>query len=175
MTIRSSNEQHDEWLHLQIPVAALLLRSVTTFPCRVVVLLALVLAAVAGAEPGTPAPGRLMAVSIDDLPAAPPTMHTTSEQASITEDLLAALKRHRLPAIGFVNENKLEVAGEVEPGSGANRMTAWHVVRGVTEIDGVVVTEVDGGRRQVRRGRRRVGPRCGVGSRDRWVGVGFRR
>jgi peptidoglycan/xylan/chitin deacetylase (PgdA/CDA1 family) len=56
-----------------------------------------------------------MAITIDDLPVGPPGRHTTAQQAAITEGLLAALAAHDAPAIGFVNESKLEVDGEVDP------------------------------------------------------------
>ena len=58
---------------------------------------------------------RRMAVTIDDLPFAPPGRHTTEQQVEITERLLAVLAAHEAPAIGFVNESKLEVDGVVDP------------------------------------------------------------
>lgn len=60
-------------------------------------------------------PQRLMAVTIDDLPVGPPGAHSTAEQRRITQDFLAVLRKHRVPAIGFVNENKLEVDSRVDP------------------------------------------------------------
>ncbi len=60
-------------------------------------------------------PTRAMVVTIDDLPIGPPHRHANAEQAAITEKLIATLKRHQVPAIGFVNENKLEVDGTVDP------------------------------------------------------------
>lgn len=60
------------------------------------------------------APVRRMAVTVDDLPVAPPDRHVTATQGRITEELLAVLAAHRVPAIGFVNEKKLEVDGRVE-------------------------------------------------------------
>jgi len=56
---------------------------------------------------------RSVALTFDDLPKAIDsgnvieTRHTTSE-------ILAALKRHRAPAIGFVNERQLHVPGEMD-------------------------------------------------------------
>lgn len=58
---------------------------------------------------------RRMAITIDDLPVAPPNTHTTAQQAEITDRLLAVLDEHGAPAIGFVNESKLEVEGAVDP------------------------------------------------------------
>lgn len=56
-----------------------------------------------------------MAVTVDDLPVGPPNRHTTEQQERITARLLAALTAHRVPAVGFVNEAKLEVDGAVDP------------------------------------------------------------
>jgi peptidoglycan-N-acetylglucosamine deacetylase len=57
-------------------------------------------------------PRRELAITIDDLPSA------LQSDVRVTRDetarILAALKRHRAPAVGFVNENKLHVAGEVD-------------------------------------------------------------
>lgn len=56
-----------------------------------------------------------MAITIDDLPVAPPDRHTTAQQEAITGRLLAVLAEHGVSAIGFVNEKKLEVDGVVDP------------------------------------------------------------
>jgi len=58
---------------------------------------------------------RRIAVTIDDLPwgrldsIAPPDLQARHER------LIAALKQAGVPGIGFVNENKLEVDGKVDP------------------------------------------------------------
>lgn len=70
-------------------------------------------AASAAVEDGRPP--RRIAVTIDDLPVTPPNRHTTGQQERITEKLLAVLAEHEVPAIGFVNESKLEADGEVDP------------------------------------------------------------
>jgi peptidoglycan/xylan/chitin deacetylase (PgdA/CDA1 family) len=57
-----------------------------------------------------PAPARVMAVTVDDLPALPP--RDIAEMRRITDGVLAALKHHHVTAVGFVNENKLEPVGE---------------------------------------------------------------
>ncbi|HUP21224.1 MAG TPA: polysaccharide deacetylase family protein [Gemmatimonadota bacterium] len=82
----------------------------------------LLLSAVPAADPAAPhlpaaapAADRRMAITIDDLPVGPPGRHTIEQQEEITERLLAVLAEHDVPAIGFVNENKLEVAGRVDP------------------------------------------------------------
>jgi len=56
-----------------------------------------------------------MAVTIDDLPIAQTSWHTPEQMDRITTDLLATLGRHRVPAVGFVNEIKLEREGAVDP------------------------------------------------------------
>jgi peptidoglycan/xylan/chitin deacetylase (PgdA/CDA1 family) len=62
-----------------------------------------------------PAPFRTMAITIDDLP----TISVLGEQIvraeRTTRDLLAAITRADVPAIGFVNERKLQPAGKVDP------------------------------------------------------------
>ncbi len=58
---------------------------------------------------------RRIAITVDDLPIAPPGRHSTAQQEEITDQLLAVLAAHKVPAIGFVNEAKLEVDGVVDP------------------------------------------------------------
>jgi peptidoglycan/xylan/chitin deacetylase (PgdA/CDA1 family) len=56
-----------------------------------------------------------MAVTIDDLPyvsAGHPAWAPNARRA--TDEILRALKAHRAPALGFVNENKLHAPGEVD-------------------------------------------------------------
>ncbi|HEX5313377.1 MAG TPA: polysaccharide deacetylase family protein, partial [Gammaproteobacteria bacterium] len=55
---------------------------------------------------------RHIAITLDDLPFADQRL-SMAEQRAGTEALLQALKLHRVPAIGFVNEDKLLVDGEV--------------------------------------------------------------
>ena len=55
-----------------------------------------------------------MAVTIDDLSTVSAVRQTPEVAARFTADLLAALQRHRVPAIGFVNEGKLYVDGAVD-------------------------------------------------------------
>jgi peptidoglycan/xylan/chitin deacetylase (PgdA/CDA1 family) len=62
-----------------------------------------------GSPSGASAPPtkhREIAITIDDLPAASPTM-TAAETTSMTTKLLATLKQQNIPVIGFVNERKL--------------------------------------------------------------------
>jgi peptidoglycan/xylan/chitin deacetylase (PgdA/CDA1 family) len=65
----------------------------------------------------TPAPasappsGRTIAITIDDLPLAP-NADDLATVKRINEALVGLLARRRVPAIGFVNEGKLQVTGE---------------------------------------------------------------
>ncbi len=68
-------------------------------------LLALLLAAPAALI--VPAAAEPVALTFDDLPVFG-TLRPVAEQAAITKKLLRGLVRHRLPAIGFVNEVNLE-------------------------------------------------------------------
>jgi peptidoglycan/xylan/chitin deacetylase (PgdA/CDA1 family) len=68
------------------------------------------------ADMATLATGREVAVTIDDLPIAY-QVHTGAgsdieKRQSLTRRLLAALTSNHVPAIGFVNEVQLQVAGE---------------------------------------------------------------
>lgn len=61
------------------------------------------------------APGgrRTVAVTIDDLPVNS-LRRDLATQTTITRKLLQAIKLHKVPAIGFVNENKLLTNGELD-------------------------------------------------------------
>jgi peptidoglycan/xylan/chitin deacetylase (PgdA/CDA1 family) len=74
-----------------------------------------VILAVPLAVPAEPPSDLRIAVTVDDLPVTPPDRHTTEQQERITARLLATLAAHKVPAIGFVNEGKLEVDGAVDP------------------------------------------------------------
>jgi peptidoglycan/xylan/chitin deacetylase (PgdA/CDA1 family) len=58
---------------------------------------------------------RLMAVTIDDLPTVSVAGNEIGEAERVTRDLVAALVRHKVPAIGFVNERKLQPGGTIDP------------------------------------------------------------
>ena len=72
-----------------------------------------VLATLAAAMVGAhqPAPARQVAVTFDDLPGASVGRLDIQHFQDFTSELLGALARHRVPAIGFVNEGKLEADG----------------------------------------------------------------
>lgn len=59
------------------------------------------------------APRRSVAITLDDLPKALDS-GSVEETRRTTEAILAALKRHNAPAVGFVNEQQLFVPGEVD-------------------------------------------------------------
>ena len=65
-------------------------------------------------QPASPAPDRQIALTFDDLPAVS-TRRELDTWKEITEGLLRSLEQNRIPAIGFVNEGKLYVDGEVDP------------------------------------------------------------
>lgn len=55
-----------------------------------------------------------MAITVDDLPVAQPSWHSDPQMDRITTDLLATLSEHSVPAVGFVNEGKLETEKGVD-------------------------------------------------------------
>ena len=57
---------------------------------------------------------KRIAITIDDLPLANQLSLSLADKQAQTERLLAALRKHQVPAIGFVNEDKLLVKGEVD-------------------------------------------------------------
>lgn len=57
---------------------------------------------------------RAVAVTVDDLPTVSAVRRDLAEAQRITNDLTAALKRNSVPAIGFVNESKLQTNGVVD-------------------------------------------------------------
>lgn len=57
---------------------------------------------------------KKIAVTIDDLPFTASTSKPLAEKTALTEKLLASLKKHNIEAVGFVNEKKLLVEGEVD-------------------------------------------------------------
>lgn len=60
-------------------------------------------------------PPRTIAVTVDDLPTASVVGETIETSERVTQQLVAALARHKVPAIGFVNERKLQTSGAVDP------------------------------------------------------------
>ncbi len=92
--------------------------AMATLPIRSALTCLAAAIAVAGGSSAAQPPGRRaleIAITVDDLPVAQPSWHTPELQAKIVRDLLAGLAAHRAAAVGFVNESKLEVGGEVDP------------------------------------------------------------
>ncbi len=56
---------------------------------------------------------RAVAVTFDDLPVIS-LRHDLASQSTVTRKLLHAIKSNRVPAIGFVNENKLLTNGTLD-------------------------------------------------------------
>ena len=79
-----------------------------------ILLLAAIHSAPASAQVPT-GPLREVAVTFDDLPVVGGRPMSIEEHERVTIALLDAITRHRVPAIGFVNENKLEAGGRVDP------------------------------------------------------------
>jgi len=59
-------------------------------------------------------PLRAVAITIDDLPAGAANLMTAAEIKEMTAKLLGTLREQKVPAVGFVNEQKLYHAGEVD-------------------------------------------------------------
>jgi peptidoglycan-N-acetylglucosamine deacetylase len=57
---------------------------------------------------------RRIAITIDDLPAGAANSMTAGEILEMTNKLLATLREQKVPAVGFVNEQKLYKIGEVD-------------------------------------------------------------
>jgi peptidoglycan/xylan/chitin deacetylase (PgdA/CDA1 family) len=89
-------------------------RAAVTVQVAGTIVLAVVVGQVATSQEPAGGP-RAIAVTFDDLPAVSVLGNDFARAERITHDLLAALRRHDVPAIGFVNENKLQQDGEVEP------------------------------------------------------------
>ena len=89
-------------------------------------LLALITTAlVAAQQPAAtpvPPPGRQVAVTIDDLPVGGAT--DALRWPAVTTGLLDALRAHRVPAVGFVNEIKLHEAMRLVPAR-VDQLRAW--------------------------------------------------
>lgn len=65
---------------------------------------------------GATAEDKRIAITIDDLPFASATPMSVLEASRLNDSLLRALRRHEAPAIGFVNEDRLLVQGQIDRG-----------------------------------------------------------
>ncbi|MEQ9443622.1 MAG: polysaccharide deacetylase family protein [Cyclobacteriaceae bacterium] len=61
----------------------------------------------------SPAPKRTVCITIDDLPVVT-KRHTPEVYRDITQRLVASLKKNEVPAIGFVNEQKLYPSNQLD-------------------------------------------------------------
>jgi peptidoglycan/xylan/chitin deacetylase (PgdA/CDA1 family) len=59
-------------------------------------------------------PQRAIAITIDDLPAGNANAMAGAEITAMTGKLLATLRDHKVPAVGFVNERKIYKEGEAD-------------------------------------------------------------
>jgi peptidoglycan/xylan/chitin deacetylase (PgdA/CDA1 family) len=67
--------------------------------------------------PVVPSPGvqREIAITMDDLPGVSAETQAIGHFQDLTASILDAFARHAVPAIGFVNQGKLDRAGEPDP------------------------------------------------------------
>ncbi len=77
---------------------------------QAILVLPLVFGGALSSQPQTTSPNRAMAVPLPYVN--PAQLEYLSNARSATDDILLALKSHRDPAVGFVNEGKLQAAGE---------------------------------------------------------------
>src|SRR5438105_8981368 len=68
----------------------------------------------AGAIAQAQTPKRKMAITFDDLPYAGVGQQDLVDARRVTKEILEILKRRHVPAVAFVNEQKLEVPGEAQ-------------------------------------------------------------
>ncbi|OWQ86374.1 hypothetical protein CDN98_11435 [Roseateles terrae] len=95
-------------------------------PWRAAMLALAVTMAIAALPPravGATIEDKRIAITIDDLPFASATPMSVMEASRLNDSLLRALRRHEAPAIGFVNEDRLLVAGQID--RGAAILEAW--------------------------------------------------
>ena len=86
------------------------------FAIAVSIISALALAASPGARRLQPSVAREVAITFDDLPIAGVLPRDIEASRELTRKLLAAVAAHHVPAIAFVNEDKLNAAdGAVDP------------------------------------------------------------
>jgi peptidoglycan/xylan/chitin deacetylase (PgdA/CDA1 family) len=82
--------------------------------CLLIMLVCSVVGSLVSAQPHSRSSGekprREVAVTFDDLPAAP----GNARVAEINQKLVESITLHKIPAIGFVNESRLYVPGETE-------------------------------------------------------------
>jgi peptidoglycan/xylan/chitin deacetylase (PgdA/CDA1 family) len=65
-----------------------------------------------------------VAVTFDDLPLTTGELKSAADAEAVNRSILATLGKHHIPAVGFVNEVKLENGGAIDPARVAS-LTAW--------------------------------------------------
>jgi peptidoglycan/xylan/chitin deacetylase (PgdA/CDA1 family) len=93
-------------------------RSLARLPERAVPQIPLVIVLAAFVLVGAQAPDtvtRELAITVDDLPGVSAENQSIEHLQRLTSGILAAFARHRVPAIGFVNEGKLDRDGTPDP------------------------------------------------------------
>ena len=108
-----------QFLNLQISVAGVSMKQSIRR-----VILAILLLLFGGVAPSRAqnSSQRMIAITIDDLPAAAANFMTGAEINEMTAKLLTALRDQKVPAVGFVNEKKLYKLGEVDARINALKM-----------------------------------------------------
>jgi peptidoglycan/xylan/chitin deacetylase (PgdA/CDA1 family) len=88
------------------------LRELTRFICLTICLV-IAIPATANQDKATPNVQRQVAITFDDLPASYGN-DSLERLTTVTTRLLQSIKSNRVPAIGFVNEDKLHMRGELK-------------------------------------------------------------
>ncbi len=81
--------------------------------CLAILIVGLALASSIGLQAQTVAQTKEVAVTIDDLPLNGPQSDAGRLRA-MTDRILAAINKHQIPVVGFVNESQLQVQGETD-------------------------------------------------------------
>ena len=81
--------------------------------CLAVLIVGSALASSIGIQAQAVAQPKEVAVTIDDLPLNGPRFEAGRLRA-MTDKIVAAINKHRIPAVGFVNESLLHVPGETD-------------------------------------------------------------
>jgi peptidoglycan/xylan/chitin deacetylase (PgdA/CDA1 family) len=77
------------------------------------------------AQGAPPVPERAVAVTFDDLPAVSVVQLDQGQRKALTTKLLEAIRRHRVPAIGFVNEGKLADSAGAADSAAVDLLRNW--------------------------------------------------
>jgi peptidoglycan/xylan/chitin deacetylase (PgdA/CDA1 family) len=75
--------------------------------------------------PGARAAERAVAVTFDDLPAVSAAANDVAGLTLLTRQLLDAIAKHTIPAVGFVNEGKLQAGGAADVAGRTALLRMW--------------------------------------------------